>query len=84
MAIQIQQGYSFTAIADGVSSSFSIDLSLPPLGINFQGKLPASISGSNFGSIATYTATLTGSTVNFTFPTAPASGSYSVGLALLF
>jgi hypothetical protein len=74
--LRITKPYSFTFVADGLSTSLSVDVSLLPFGDNFAGIKPSAVlsplvSSTFTGPLSGVTAAVQGTTVTFTFSTPP-------------
>lgn len=76
IVIQAVQSCSFEFVSDGISTSFSQDLSLQPVELGLKGSVPVAINlpeVTNTQAVSNPTATITllGSTITVTFSVAP-------------
>ncbi|HVI10209.1 MAG TPA: hypothetical protein VND65_18105 [Candidatus Binatia bacterium] len=76
MSLNPTKAYSVTFISDGLSTNLAIDCSLAPISQDFTGAQPSAVLApavtSTFtGPLSGVSATLSGTTVTFTFGSAP-------------
>lgn len=81
--IRLSSGVTIAYVGDGVSTTFSVDLTSQPFNMNFNGRLPVEVAYVSAVGGPTCTATIVGTTVTITMATAATDGqNCSVGVGL--